>query len=187
MKIPGLIVASAFLLLAGCGGSLDIYSDWDPEADFTNLRTYQFAERVATADDDPRVYNDITVQRISNALNTALQARGYELISSGEPDFKVAWHGSIDKKMNMETVQSNYEYTAGWRSAQDPNRPQSTTYVNEWEEGTLIIDIIDPKKKELMWRGTGTALVEDNVSPGQDQQKLNDAVARILKEFPPKK
>ncbi|UCH83948.1 MAG: DUF4136 domain-containing protein [Candidatus Latescibacterota bacterium] len=186
MKTIGLIAVLFALTATGCGGSMDLSSDWDPEADFTNLNTYQFAERVSREDDDPRVYNDITEQRIRNAINTALQARGYELVTTGEPDFKVGWHGSIDKRMNMETVHNDYNYhTTGWVSPHDPRAPQSKTYVNEWEEGTLIIDVIDPKKNELMWRGTGTALVDEDVSAEKDQSNLNDAVAKILKAFPP--
>jgi len=185
MRIIGMIGAATLLLLTGCGSSMDLSTDWDPEADFTNRKTYQFAERVSTKDSDPRIYNDITVQRIRNAVNLALQERGYELITSGEPDFKVGWHGSIDTKMNMETVTNDYSYTEGWYSSHDTRLPQSKTYVNEWEEGTLIIDIIDPKKNELMWRGTGTALVDENVSAEEDQEGLNDAVAKILTAFPP--
>jgi len=186
MRINGLMGVLFALALVGCGGGIDISSDWDPGADFSNLKTYQFADRVSTADDDPRIFNDITIRRVHTALNYALQARGYELVTSGEPDFKVGWHGSIDKKMNMETVHNDYDYkTTGWVSPHDPRAPQSKTYVNEWEEGTLIIDIIDPKKNELMWRGTGTALVDDNVSAEKDQSNLNDAVAKILKAFPP--
>lgn len=186
MRITGLMNVLFALALVGCSGGMDISSDWDPEADFSNLKTYQFADRVSTADDDPRIFNDITVQRVRTALNYALQARGYELVTSGEPDFKVGWHGSIDKKMNMETVHNDYNYnTTGWVSPHDPRAPQSKTYVNEWEEGTLIIDIIDPKKNELMWRGTGTALVDENVSAEKDQSNLNDAVVKILKAFPP--
>ena len=188
MRMFGLIGVALALMMTGCGGGMDISTDWDPEANFDNLKTYEFAKRVSTADDDPRIFNDITVQRVRNALDTALQARGYEKVTQGEPDFLVGWHGSIDKKMNMETVHNDYNYeTTGWVSPHDPRAPQSKTYVNEWEEGTLIIDIIDPKKNELMWRGTGVALVDDNVSAEKDQSNLNGAVARILKAFPPQK
>jgi hypothetical protein len=87
--------------------------------------------------------------------------------------------------MNMETITNDYSYTEGWYSVHDTRLPQTKTYVNEWEEGTLIIDIIDPRKNELMWRGTGTALIDENVSAEEDQEGLNDAVAKILKAFPP--
>ena len=58
------------------------------------------------------------------------------------------------------------------------------TDVSYYEEGTLVIDIVDTKEKELAWRGLGTATLRER--DAESQQKFLDATcAKILKDFPP--
>ncbi len=54
--------------------------------------------------------------------------------------------------------------------------------VTQYTQGTVIVDVFDPKNKELLWRGQGVAAVSDN----QDQyvQELQATVAAILAKFP---
>ena len=55
----------------------------------------------------------------------------------------------------------------------------------EYQEGTLMIDIINAAKNELVWRGSATDIVDPDLSPEKKTQKINNAVARILEKFPP--
>ncbi len=51
----------------------------------------------------------------------------------------------------------------------------------------MVIDIVDFEKKELAWRGIGTGTVEDaKENKEQEQQIINEIVAKILDGFPPK-
>jgi hypothetical protein len=61
----------------------------------------------------------------------------------------------------------------------------SSTYVNEWDEGTLLVDIIDAGRNELVWRGTATGTVEPELTPAESQARLDDAAAKLLQTFPP--
>ena len=55
MSIRSFITLSVVAaMVAGCGASVEYNSDYDPTADFSNIRTYQWAERTPTGDDDPR-------------------------------------------------------------------------------------------------------------------------------------
>lgn len=177
-------VVALIALASGCS-STDLATDYDPEFNFGSLRTYRWAERTVSKDDDPRVYNDLLISRINDAIDRALQTKGYQHIESGTADFLVGWHGSIDKKMNVQTVTDDYGYGMGLHgpSANAPG-PTTKTYVNEWEEGTLIIDIVDAGSNDLVWRGAGTGLVEE--TPGSNPNRLNEFVTKIFSKFPPK-
>ena len=61
------------------------------------------------------------------------------------------------------------------------------TYVYEYDEGTLILDIVNPQNKQLMWRGSATDEVNFKSNPEKDQSKINQAVQELLAHFPPKK
>jgi hypothetical protein len=50
-------------------------------------------------------------------------------------------------------------------------------------EGTLFIDLIDAKKKELVWQGEGISYLNQN--RGDKEKRINEFVAAILKQYPP--
>ena len=169
------------VMLAGCGG-LNVQTDYDPAADFSGFETYAWAERTEEGKQDARVYNDITASRVKLAVNRALQAKGFREATSGQPDFVVAWHGAIDEKVSVNTVNSYYGYGYGWYGG---GYVGSQTYVNTWNEGTLVIDIVDVGANQLVWRGMGSDTVGGERSPEEAQRGLDQATAKILADFPP--
>jgi len=59
--------------------------------------------------------------------------------------------------------------------------------VRQFTEGTLVIDILVPSGERLLWRGTGTSRIREERDPQRRIEIVNDAVARILAQFPPKR
>jgi len=171
----------AAVSIVACGG-VKYNSDYDPQADFDGLSTYQWAQRTPTGDDDPRVYNDIVNSRMQLATDRALEAKGYSKATSN-PTFFVAWHGAIDGKMSVSTINNHYGYGWGWYGGMGMGTSQ--TYVNEWDEGTILVDIIDGQSENLVWRGTATAELKQSRDAAQAQQRLDDVLANLLQRFPP--
>ena len=54
--------------------------------------------------------------------------------------------------------------------------------VTQYTQGTLIVDVIDPKTKELLWRGQGIAAVSENEQVYE--QDLQKTVEAIVDKFP---
>jgi hypothetical protein len=48
-----------------------------------------------------------------------------------------------------------------------------------------VIDIVDSQKKDLIWRGLGTKIVEDYSNQDKMQKMIDNYVAQILANFPP--
>ena len=59
---------------------------------------------------------------------------------------------------------------------------QSSPMVTQYTEGTVIVDVIDPKTKDLLWRGQGVAAVSNNEQ--QYEQELQKTVEAIVDKFP---
>jgi hypothetical protein len=55
-----------------------------------------------------------------------------------------------------------------------------------FEEGTLVLDVVDPKSDELIWRGVVQARIDDAAPPEARESRLNSAIQRLMKNFPPK-
>jgi hypothetical protein len=65
--------------------------------------------------------------------------------------------------------------------------PVSDTYVYQYEEGTLLLDIVDPGTKKLIWRGTAKTEVNAEQSPEKKEARINKAVHMLIEQFPPSK
>ena len=96
--------------------------------------------------------------------------------------------------MSYETISDDYIY--GWHAYAYPygrGRPamvmgttRSRTTAREWEEGTLIIDIIEGSGEDLIWRSVGQAKLSQSTLPPEDAQaRFNEVVMEMLADFPP--
>ena len=57
----------------------------------------------------------------------------------------------------------------------------------ETKEGTLVLQFVDAKSKALFWKATASGAVEPGFSPEEQQKRINDVIAQMLAQFPPKK
>lgn len=176
--------------VAGCS-TMEISYDFDPKANFKGLKTYAWLEQPQKPTGDPRIDgNTILETRIHEAVDTGLAARGFRKVTS-DADFLVAYHVSLDKRQSVQTLNSYYAYGPGWGYGYGASyRPgywagAPETYVYEYEEGTLILDIVNPENKELIWRGSAQDEVHFKSTPEKDQAQLNEAVQKMLEKFPP--
>lgn len=178
-------------MVTGCS-TMEVSFDYDPKADFAGLKTYDWLKEPQKPTGDPRIDgNTILKNRIHEAVDAALAARGFRKVESN-PDFLVAYHVSLDRRRSVQTLNSYYGYGPGWgygygaayRPGYWAGAPE--TYVYEYEEGTLILDIVDPKNRELMWRGSAQDEVHFTSTPEKDQTQITEAVHEMLENFPPK-
>jgi len=177
----------SLFLLAGCS-TLTVKTDYEPQYDFSALKTYAWLEGEAPSN-DIRVNNSLIINRVVDAVNNDLQSKGYQLVEKDKADFYVNWFGGIENKIRRETINHyyggmGYGYGAWGYGGYWPGYSQ--TYDVEYQEGSLIIDIADSKDKQLIWRGTGQDYVEDNETPEKITAGINQTVTKILGTFPPK-
>ena len=57
----------------------------------------------------------------------------------------------------------------------------STIYV-----GQLALDMYDSANQDLVWRGLGSKTLDPKAKPEKQEKNLKKAVAKILKNYPPK-
>jgi len=63
-----------------------------------------------------------------------------------------------------------------WRWA----RP--TVYVNEFREGTLVVDAFDNKAKTAVWHGVASDVLADK--PSENAEKVDKAVRELIQQYP---
>jgi hypothetical protein len=57
--------------------------------------------------------------------------------------------------------------------------------VSYYEQGTVIIDLVDAERKELVWRGLGSKAVQRYDSPAEAKEAVDYIVGRIMNRYPP--
>ena len=165
-------------MVAAC--DLKTIVDYDRNADFSNISTYFWVEK------DEKEISDLDHRRIVAAVDQQLAAKGLKKVDA-DPDVGVIYYADDDEQVVIDTTTSGYGYGGGmyW----DPywgggmGMSTSTSRVRKYQEGTLLVDIYDAKKKELIWRGSITGTLSDN--PRENEKKVNKGLAKLFKKYPP--
>ena len=111
-------------------------------------------------------------------MDAELQSKGL-VRSSENPDILIAEHLASKDKLQVENWGYGYgPYGSYWGG----NRVS----VYQYEEGSLILDFVDPQSKRLIWRGSAKAEVDSVDTPEKSEKLVNEAVNKILANFPPK-
>ncbi|HTO88002.1 MAG TPA: DUF4136 domain-containing protein [Thermoanaerobaculia bacterium] len=165
---------AAVLLLAGCSG-ITTSVDYDRAADFSRFKTY------AWKDVHP-VQNEIVENRIKSAVDRALAAKGFRKVETG-PDLWVVEHISLTKEKQLTTYDSGwgYGYRGGWGGG------MTTATVSEIPIGELVLDLVDAKQNQMVWRGTATKAIDQNATPQEREKTTDEAVQKLFAGFPPGK
>ncbi|NRD74997.1 DUF4136 domain-containing protein [Shewanella sp. VB17] len=185
MKNFKVILAGLSLsMLAGCS-SLKTSSDYDPEANFNDVNTYAWVEKKTQ---DSRYHLDgLMDQRVRTAVDSQLSLKGIKLTDPAKADVLVNYLTKVDKKINVDTFNSNYGYNPyyghGWGMS---GSMYSQTTVREYEVGTLILDMVNRESGQLIWRGSVADTIRDQNTPEERVEVVNQAISEMLKNYPPK-
>jgi hypothetical protein len=173
------------IIMAGCS-SLSVQTDFDPTANFAQLKTYDW-QPAPPPTGDPRIDGNTLLQdRIHAAVDKNLQAKGYIKASNGKPDFLVGYYANVQSKTSVSTVNTYYGYGAGWGYGGWGYVGAPSTQVYQYDQGTLILDISNPVGKKLLWRGAASDVVDPTQPADVREYQLNQAVTKLLQNFPPK-
>ncbi|GAA5190187.1 DUF4136 domain-containing protein [Ferrimonas gelatinilytica] len=182
-----LFIAALGLLIAGCA-SVRTNADFDTDTNFSSYRTWAWIEP-ADLEDGKQYHTDgLMDQRIRSAITQELNAKGLQQVSVTEADLLVNYLTKIEKKINIDTFYSNFGYHPYYYGRYPLYTPiQTDTRVREYQEGTILVDLVDAQSKSLVWRGSGTDTVKQRQSPEERTEQVNTIVNGILLQFPPEK
>jgi len=156
-----------FLFVVGaCAPSYRVYTDENDRADFSTYRTFRFMEN------DQQRYAGLVEQRIRQAVTTEMEARGYTQADSA--DIWIALDGRVQEKRQLQVEHiPQGPYYWGWDGY--------TTREYRFREGSLVIDLVDAKQRQLVWQGGVIGIVTNETLSESEIQK---AVHEIFERFP---
>ncbi|AXT62816.1 DUF4136 domain-containing protein [Aquimarina sp. AD10] len=174
MKFFSLLSLILIITLSSCT-TVRVASDYDKKANFNTYRSFAFYKPGI----DKADISDLDKKRILRAIEADMATKGFS--KSDNPDMLVSIFTKT--KENINIYQNNFGWGYGWGWNPWFWGGNNFNSVSRVTEGTLYIDLIDASKKELVWQGMGTSALTKDVN--RKQEKMNEIVTAILKEYPP--
>ena len=174
MKLQNIKVFSIvlFFVLTAVAFAQQVKTDYDHSANFGQYKTYSW-EKVQTKD-------PLMVDRIKDAVNAALSAKGWNQVESGGDVSVVA----MEITQNQQTLNTFYDgFGGGWRWRGVGGFGEATTTTDTYQVGTLVVDLFDAKAKNLIWRGSSSDTLSNN--PDKNTKNLDKGVKKMFGHFPP--
>ena len=161
----GLFALVTMLPVTLCGQKVTI--EFDEEHDFSDYKTFALVDGKIHSK-NPSLNNDLVVRKIDALVRKRLTERGLTEVPS-QPDLNVVYSLGSGARTQVE------HYGAGWHGHR---------VAYHYTEGTLILNLRDARKKELVWQAIA---VEDKSDPTKIQAALDDMVRKSFEKYPPKK
>ena len=177
MKNLKLIPVLLLFFLASCD-AVRVYSDYDKKVDFSQFKTFAFYKQGI----DKVEISDLDKKRILRSIEEQMLAKGFT--KSENPDLLVNIFTKAREDVNVNQFNAGWGY--GWGFGWNPwgfGGFGGQTMVSTTTEGTLFIDLIDAKKKEMIWQGEGQGELTRNVD--KKDENIKAFVSKILSQYPP--
>jgi hypothetical protein len=160
------------MLSAATSFAQQVKTDYDRNANFSQYKTYSW-QKVQTRD-------PLWVDRIKAAVNAALTAKGLAPVESGGDVAIVA----VEATQDQRTLNTFYDgLGGGWRWRGFGGLGETTTTVDTYKVGTLVVDLFDAHTKTLIWRGSSSDTLSDKSD--KNIKNLNKGVEKMFDHFPP--
>ena len=167
------VIRFASLIFLGAGLSIavaaqDVRTDHGKNAVFERYHTYSWG-KVQTE-------NPLWQTRITDAVDRALSEKRWQKVRNGG-GVMVIDVGATQKEQEFQTF---YNGIGEWRWG---SFGETTTTVENYRVGTLVVDLYDESNKHLIWRGSASETLSKD--PEHNEKNLDKAVDKIFKKFPP--
>jgi len=174
------------VFIFGCS-SLEVSQDYQPDRDFSSLKTYAWKVNDQEKTGDMRIDSQLMDDRIRKATEEKLMEKGFTKITDGTPDFYIIYKYSISRKIYSTPVSTGLGFGYGHYGSAGTIGIRTGTEINEYDEGLLIIDFLKPDSDIVLWRGNSTRVVETHSTPEKRIQDIDQTIGKLLAQFPPGK
>lgn len=177
------LVLGLALVMAGCASQPRISSQARPNTDFASYKSYAWVSPLAT---DKAGYSTIITSHFKAAVQSQMAARGYTL-DTNNPDLLVNFFSNIENRTDTYSSPSMnmgyYGYRGGYAYGLGFPMFGGGVETRNYKVGTVSIDLVDAKRKELVWEGAleGTLSSKAMQNPGA---AIQSAVGQIYSKFP---
>lgn len=174
-------IAAIFFIL-GCAYAQDVHYNYDRAANFAAYKTYQWVDLPGPGG---KVPDQLIDQDIKRAVDEQLSQKGLTRVER-DADLQVGYHAIIheEKSINLNAwgMDGPWGGFGGWGGW---NGGTVTGQTSTIPVGMLLIDMYDPAKRQLIWRGDASKTIDLQKSPDKNYKNLQKAMTKLFKNYPP--
>jgi Domain of unknown function (DUF4136) len=179
------LLASLVLLLVGPGiaAAQDVRYNFDKQANFSAFKTYKWVVIKGA-----NQLSDLVDKQVKASVDAELAKKGLAKSDSDTADLYVGYQAAVGQEKEYTSFDTGWGYGPGYRGGWYggggggmTTGTTSTIYV-----GQLALDMYASMPHTLVWRGVASKTLDTEAKPDKQEKNLKKAVAKMLKNYPPK-
>jgi hypothetical protein len=170
-------------MLAQSGKAQSVKIDFDRNFDFSKVHRYEWRTHpIFDKHPELRDHYSTAIQLVTSATNKQLMKKGYQPVNDTPDVFLTFFVTAKDVTNTYTDMIGPYGAGYGWYGWYAPP-VWTVTRTEQYLEGTLLMDMVDPKDTQLIWRASATDAIKDFRNRDKN---VDSAVKKIFSKFPPK-
>ena len=182
-KLVYCLAVTSILLFVSCLAPIYVSQDYDRRANFASYKTFDWMPKPEKMPPNARQAiesSPLLGQRIKEITGQLLTAKGLTQ-SSDNPDILINYYLSFRERYDI--AEWGYFYGPFW-AYRWPYLGPYDAYA--YQQGTLVLDFVDAKKKEMVWRGVADqALPDYSRTPAISDDDLRKILTKLVALYPP--
>jgi uncharacterized protein DUF4136 len=168
-RFPAAMLA---LISAACASAPTTKVGWDQNVTFSNYHTWAWRP-------DGSIQDPTWARRCQDVLSDQLQSDGLKQVGLDQnPGLWAVMHVRLSAETVVTPFDPNWGYAWGaWAPVDD--------YETQIPVGTIIVDLVDPNLKRIVWRGRAKDAIDAGKSNEAREEKLRSVLAQLFAGFPP--
>ena len=178
-----MLFALVVLATASTAVAQDVRYNFDKTAQFASFKTYKWVAIKGAAQ-----VSDLVDRQIKQTIDAELATKGLTKTEDASADLLIGYQPGVSKEKEYTSFDSGWGYGPGWYGGGwygggggTTSGSTSTIYI-----GQLAIDMYASSPHALVWRGVASKTLDTEAKPEKQQKNLTKAVAKLLKNYPPK-
>jgi hypothetical protein len=158
---------------AGCASSAPTTKvGWDQNVNFKTYRTWAWRP-------DGSLQDPTWARRCQDVLSDQLATDGLTQVPlDGNPDLWAVIHARLSAETQVAPFSPDWGYAwGGWAPMDD--------YEVQIPVGTMIVDLVDVKRKHIVWRGRAKGAIDPSLSNEAREEKLRAVLKQLFAGYPP--
>jgi hypothetical protein len=156
----------------------DVNYNFDQQTDFSKYKTYKWV----TAKGEEQL-DELNDKMVISAIEKQLAVKGLTKTDGENADLYVRYQFALSQEKQMTTFDTGYAMGPGWRGYSGTGMSTSTT--STIQIGSIAVDMYDPAKKQLIWRGIASKQIDPKAKPDKRTKNLDKGMAKLFKNYPP--
>lgn len=190
VKWTGPLVLLISLLSGGCS-QFTIDTRHEADFDFSRVNTFAWSNLAPDVRGDAEYARPEVDEMIRGNIVTGFEDRGFRRASSQEEaDVLLAYRLVIESTMTERVLNDSQDTPPGWGPDSIDERQYASktqnTFVSEYKEATLVIDVYAPGAERLVWRGAVQTELHAEDTTAKRADRFRRITRDLLKKFPPK-